>query len=239
MKGSSGERLTLLDTGQIHFPPTSNALVDPNGLLALGGKLTPPWLIAAYSRGIFPWYCGDQPILWWSPSPRCVVFPEQFRIGRSLRKVLRKGEFQVTVDRAFAQVLDACRDPRVYAAGTWITEEMRGAYLQMHQLGHAHSVETWRDGELVGGLYGIALGRVFFGESMFHRATDASKVAFATLVRQLESWGCPLIDCQVSSPHLSSLGAVEVSRREFERLLHAGVKMPDFPRPWSLSWNYS
>lgn len=235
---SGGEGLALLAPEHIAFPPTDRALRDPNGLLAVGGQLTPPWLLAAYRRGIFPWYSDDQPILWWSPSPRCVVFPDRFHIGRSLRKALRRGGFQVTFDRAFEAVVDACRSSRLDAEGTWITEEMRDAYIHMHRLGYAHSVETWRDGKLVGGLYGIALGRVFFGESMFHRATDASKVAFVHLVRQLESWGCPLVDCQVGNPHLFSLGAMEVPRADFERLLRAGIEMPAFPRPWTLSWNY-
>lgn len=230
--------LTLLDEQHIAFPPTSRALADPNGLLAIGGKLTPPWLLAAYRKGIFPWYSDGQPILWWSPSPRCVVFPDRFRIGRSLRKVLRRGEFRVTFDSAFEQVIDACRDQRAGGEGTWITEEMRQAYLRMHQLGYAHSVEVWRGDELAGGLYGIAIGRIFFGESMFHRVTDASKVAFVHLVRQLELWGCPLIDCQVGNPHLISLGAVEVSREDFERLLKLGIAMSAFPQPWSLSWSY-
>lgn len=238
MTGSNDGYLTLLDENRIEFPPTRRALRDPNGLLAIGGELTPAWLLAAYRRGIFPWYSDDQPILWWSPSPRCVVIPELFRIGRSLRKVLRRGHFRVTFDQAFDQVIEACRAPRADAEGTWITDEMQAAYEEMHRLGHAHSVEVWRDGRLAGGLYGIALGRVFFGESMFHRETDASKVAFVHLVRQLELWGCPLIDCQVSNPHLASLGAVEVSREDFERLLEAGIRQPPFPQPWKMSWSY-
>ncbi|SHE62633.1 leucyl/phenylalanyl-tRNA--protein transferase [Microbulbifer donghaiensis] len=238
MMGPNDGYLTLLDERHIEFPPTNCALRDPNGLLAIGGKLSPPWLLTAYRRGIFPWFSDDQPILWWSPSPRCVVFPERCRIGRSLRKVLRRGTFQVTFDRAFEQVVEACRAPRPDAEGTWITDEMRDAYVEMHRLGHAHSVEVWRENRLAGGLYGIALGRVFFGESMFHRETDASKVAFVHLVRQLELWGCPLIDCQVSNPHLTSLGAVEVPREDFERLLEAAVRQPPFPQPWKLSWSY-
>lgn len=230
--------LTLLDPEHVAFPPTSQALADPCGLLAIGGDLTPDWLLAAYRRGIFPWYSDDQPILWWSPSPRCVVFPQQFRIGRTLRKTLRRGDFTVTFDRAFEAVVEACRASRVGAEGTWITDEMRDAYVTMHRLGYAHSVEVWREDILVGGLYGIALGRVFFGESMFHRVTDASKVAFVHLVRQLELWGCPLIDCQVGNPHLTSLGAVEVSREDFERRLKEGIDMPAFAQPWSLSWSY-
>lgn len=238
MTGPEDGYLSLLDENHIEFPSTSSALRDPNGLLAIGGKLTPAWLLTAYARGIFPWYADDQPVLWWSPSPRCVVFPDRFRIGRSLRKVLRRRHFQVTFDRAFRRVIEACRAPRADAEGTWITDEMRDAYCEMHRLGHAHSVEVWREDRLVGGLYGIALGRVFFGESMFHLAADASKVAFVHLVRQLELWDCPLIDCQVSNPHLTSLGAVEVPREDFERLLADGVALPPFPQPWKLSWSY-
>lgn len=238
MSGTNDGYLTLLDPEHIEFPSSRLALQDPSGLLAIGGDLSPAWLLAAYRRGIFPWYSDDQPILWWSPSPRCVVFPKQFRIGRTLRKVLRRGVFRVTFDTAFNEVIEACRGPRADAEGTWITDEMRDAYANMHRLGHAHSVEVWRDDILVGGLYGMAAGRVFFGESMFHRVTDASKVAFVHLVRQLELWGCPLIDCQVSNPHLASLGAVEVSREDFERLLKSGIEMPAFAQPWSLSWSY-
>ncbi|WP_444928223.1 leucyl/phenylalanyl-tRNA--protein transferase [Microbulbifer sp. TRSA002] len=227
-----------LDHTVVDFPPTEFALDDPNGLLAAGGDLTPEWLVEAYQRGVFPWYSDDQPILWWSPSPRCVVIPQNFRIGRTLRKVLRRGTFSVTFDQAFAEVIEACRAPRADETGTWITDEMCDAYIDMHHQGFAHSVEVWRDSQLAGGLYGIALGRVFFGESMFHRETDASKVAFVHLVRQLELWGCPLIDCQVSNPHLSSLGAVEMCRKDFEQLLADGVKQPPFPQPWKLSWTY-
>jgi len=227
--------LTLLNEDLVDFPSTADALGEPNGLLALGGRLTPEWLLAAYSRGIFPWYSDDQPILWWSPSPRCVVFPAQIRFSRSLRKTLRRGHFQVTFDQDFAGVIDGCAAPRADGGGTWITAEMRAAYLAMHRLGHAHSVEVWEGGELVGGLYGIAIGRVFFGESMFHRATDASKVAFASLVHQLQTWDCQLMDCQVSNPHLTSLGAVEVSREVFESLLSREVERQAFPRPWPVA----
>ena len=232
MSNNADEILSLLDPDQVAFPDTSAALSDPNGLLAVGGDLTPEWLLAAYRRGIFPWFSDDQPILWWSPSPRCIVRPETTEFSRSLKKVIRQGRYQVTFDQAFEQVLDGCAAPRAQESGTWITQDMREAYLEMHQLGHAHSVETWLNGTLVGGLYGLAIGQVFFGESMFHRATDASKVAFAYLVRQLSSWGCRLIDCQVSNPHLTSLGAIEVPRPVFERLLQDGVSEPAFPLPW-------
>ncbi|WP_444884722.1 leucyl/phenylalanyl-tRNA--protein transferase [Microbulbifer sp. PSTR4-B] len=238
MARNTQSHLMWLDHNHIDFPSTQTALDDPNGLLAAGGDLSPEWLLAAYRRGIFPWFSEDQPILWWSPSPRCVVIPNDFRIGRSLRKTLRRGIFSVTFDQAFEQVIEGCRLPRGSEDGTWITDEMAEAYIDMHHLGHAHSVEVWREGRLVGGLYGLSIGRIFFGESMFHRETDASKVAFVHLVRQLELWGCPLIDCQVSNPHLSSLGAVEMCRRDFEHLLEDGLTQPAFPQLWKLSWTY-
>ena len=232
MTDNANEILSLLDPDQVGFPETSAALRDPNGLLAVGGDLTPEWLLASYRRGIFPWFSDDQPILWWSPSPRCIVRPESTKFSRSLRKVIRQGRYAVTFDQAFARVLDGCAAPRAQESGTWITEEMREAYLEMRKLGHAHSVEAWLDDDLVGGLYGLAIGRVFFGESMFHRATDASKVAFAHLVRQLDEWGCRLIDCQVTNPHLQSLGATEVTRAEFEDLLAREVASTGFPATW-------
>ena len=226
------EILTLLDPDHIEFPPTASALKDPNGLLAVGGDLTPEWLLAAYSKGIFPWFSDDQPILWWSPSPRCVVRPQSLSFARSLRKVIRQRRYEITFDQAFEEVMQGCASPRADDSGTWITDEMHWAYLDMFEQGHAHSVEAWQDGALVGGLYGVSIGKVFFGESMFHRATDASKVAFAHLVRQLRRWGCELIDCQVSNPHLVSLGAEEVPRRTFEALLAKGVAEGGFPSPW-------
>ena len=232
VSSNTNEILSLLDPDIVAFPETGHALQDPNGLLAVGGDLTPDWLLAAYRKGIFPWFSEDQPILWWSPSPRCIVRPAETGFSRSLKKVIRQGRYEVTFDQAFEQVLDGCAAPRAQETGTWITQDMRDAYLEMHSLGHAHSVETWLKGTLVGGLYGLAIGRVFFGESMFHRATDASKVAFAYLVRQLAQWGCGLIDCQVSNPHLTSLGATEVPREEFEQMLRDGVSAPGFPLPW-------
>ncbi len=204
----------------ITFPPVELALSDPNGLLAAGGDLSPERIIKAYCSGIFPWYNNDQPILWWSPNPRAVIYPKQLHISRSLAKTLRRNTFQVTFDTAFETVLNACAAPRQDEDGTWITPEMHVAYTQLHQLGIAHSVEAWQDGKLVGGLYGLAIGRVFFGESMFSRATDASKVAFVKLCQQLQQWGFTLIDCQVSSSHLSSLGAVDISRQTFISLLN-------------------
>lgn len=211
------------------FPPVEQALREPNGLLAAGGSLTPDWLITAYRRGIFPWYCAGEPILWWSPDPRLVLAPSQIRISRSLRRTLVRHRFEVRFDTAFAQVVAACAAPRGTSAGTWITAEMQAAYLRMHELGHAHSVEAWSDGELVGGLYGIALGRAFFGESMFSRQSDASKVALVHLARYLESADFGVIDCQMTTPHLLSLGATEVPRAAFCRqltLLTADVPTP-------------
>lgn len=201
------------------FPALDKALHEPNGLLALGGCLSPQRLLNAYRHGAFPWFNPGEPILWWSPDPRLVLFPEQLLISRSLNKTLRKNPFEIRFDAAFEQVIDACAAPRSYTSGTWITEEMHHAYLELHTLGVAHSCEAWIDNELVGGLYGIAIGKVFFGESMFHRKTDASKVAFVHLVSQLQNWGYELIDCQVSSDHLLSLGAQQIPRNQFSNLL--------------------
>lgn len=201
------------------FPDPVHALEEPNGLLAVGGDLSPARLLNAYRQGIFPWYSDGQPILWWSPNPRAVLFPERFKASRSLRKTLRKRLFRVTLDTAFGAVIEACSEPRSDAAGTWITEEMKQAYLQLHHIGFAHSVECWEGDALVGGLYGVSMGKVFFGESMFSRRTDASKIGFAHLVEQLKEWGFSLIDCQVHSGHLASLGAEDVPREAFLGLL--------------------
>lgn len=202
------------------FPPLEQALKYPNGLLAAGGDLSPIRLVNAYARGIFPWYEEGQDILWWSPDPRTVVAPQDIHISRSLRKTLKKERFQVTNDTAFEQVIDACAAPRARQDGTWITPEMRAAYLELHRLGIAHSVEVWYGDQLVGGLYGPAIGRVFFGESMFSRMTDASKVGFVTLGHHLAEWGFELIDCQVYTRHLASLGATEIPRSEFSARLN-------------------
>ena len=201
------------------FPDVESALREPDGLLALGGDLTSERLVNAYSRGIFPWYSAGQPILWWAPDPRTVLFPERLKVSRSLRKTLRKRLFEVSFDRAFDRVIAACAAPRSDGPGTWITSEMVAAYRALHRQGIAHSVEVWRGNELAGGLYGLALGRVFFGESMFSRASDASKVALVRLVGAAMDWGYRLIDCQVYSEHLLSLGAELVPRSEFSRVL--------------------
>lgn len=201
------------------FPDPERALDEPPGLLAAGGDLSPRRLLAAYRLGVFPWYSPGQPVLWWSPDPREVLFPEEFHRTRSLYKALRNRGVTVTFDCDFALVIDACAAPRDTGGGTWITPEMRAAYLQLHALGHAHSVEARRDGQLVGGLYGIALGGAFFGESMFARERDASKIALATLVAHCAARRIGLIDCQLPSPHLRSLGSRPVPRREFTGLL--------------------
>ncbi len=225
--------LSLLDPNNPHsFPPVEEALTEPNGLLAVGGDLSPTRLLAAYRHGIFPWYNRGEPILWWSPDPRLVLFPDKLKVARSLRKTLRRGEFRVTFDQAFTRVIDACAAPRKQAGDTWITLEMKAAYSRLYELGYAHSVESWYQEGLVGGLYGVAIGRVFFGESMFHRRTDASKVAFVTLVERLQRWQYGLIDCQVRTNHLISLGAEEIPRRQFIRLLNQLCQLPCAETAW-------
>lgn len=217
------------------FPPVRLALTEPDGLLAIGGCLSGQRLINAYRNGIFPWYNEGEPILWWSPNPRTVLFPNDLIISRSLRKTLRKNSFRFSIDQAFGQVISACAKPRPDAAGTWISPEIKAAYLGLHQMGIAHSAEIWLGDELVGGLYGIALGQVFFGESMFHTVTDASKVAFVNLVEKLKSWNYCLIDCQVYSNHLASLGAKEIDRAVFIGLLDKYCNMPCAKSAWCTS----
>lgn len=217
------------------FPPVEQATADPNGLLAAGGDLSVARLVEAYGNGIFPWFNEDQPILWWSPDPRMVLFPAELKVSRSLARTLRNSRFEVRADTAFRQVIQSCRMPRRDQAGTWITTPMVEAYCELHQAGIAHSVETWLDAKLVGGLYGVALGRAFFGESMFMRATDASKVALVTLVRQLERWGFEMVDCQMNTTHLASFGAREISRDEFTRRLRELIHYPPVPAPWQLA----
>lgn len=197
------------------FPPVERALTDPDGLLAIGGDLTPLRILGAYRRGIFPWYSEGQPILWWSPDPRCVIYPGGMNISRSLRKSMRNKNFRVSCDRAFADVIQACAAPRRGVRDTWITRDVSQAYQRLYDMGYGHSVECWQDGRLVGGLYGLAIGRIFFGESMFSRVTDASKTALAWLSAQLAAAGFGLIDCQVASGHLRQLGAELIPRRQF------------------------
>lgn len=211
------------------FPPLEQALDEPAGLLAAGGDLSPARLLAAYQRGIFPWYSPGQPVLWWSPDPRAVLFPEEFNCTRSLSKTIRNGAFKVEVDRDFAGVIDACAAPRPQALGTWITTEMRAAYLRLHRLDRAHSFETWHDGKLVGGLYGVRLGGVFFGESMFSRERDASKVALAHLVAVCLRNSISVIDCQLPSPHLASLGSRTIPRVQFQALLREYISLAPLP----------
>lgn len=219
--------LTWLSKDSLSFPPLARALREPDGLLAAGGDLRPERILAAYRHGCYPWYQQGQPILWWSPDPRFVLFPDELHISRSLGKVLRRQIFEVSYDKAFDRVIDACAGPRSYADGTWITDAMRQAYLQLHRLGHAHSVEVWQAGELVGGLYGLCIGQVFFGESMFSHVDNASKTAFAHLVPDLKRWGIRLIDCQMQTRHLASFGARAIDRRAFAELLAQLVDQPN------------
>ncbi|CAG0124920.1 Leucyl/phenylalanyl-tRNA--protein transferase [Rhodocyclaceae bacterium] len=214
------------------FPPVEQALRTPNGLLAAGGSLTPARLLDAYRHGIFPWFNPGDPVLWWSPDPRMVLFPEEFKISRSLRKTLRSAVYEVRTDTAFEQVMRACAAPREAQGGTWITENMITAYVRLHWMGVAHSVETWRHGELVGGLYGVSIGRMFYGESMFSRSTDASKVALAHLAAQLQRWGYGMIDCQMHTAHLASLGAREIPRAEFVQRVQELTRGPDNFTQW-------
>jgi leucyl/phenylalanyl-tRNA---protein transferase len=216
---------------ELWFPSPSEAFEDPNGLLAVGGDLSAERLKLAYANGIFPWYSDDQPILWWSPNPRCVLFPEKVHVSRSLGKTLRKNVFDVTMDQDFAGVIRACAATRC-ETGTWITSDMEHAYTQLHQQGLAHSVECWYQDTLVGGLYGLAMGRCFFGESMFSRMTDASKVAFVHLARQLQNWNYALIDCQVENEHLLSLGAETISRDLFLTILSNNRSAQPAPHRW-------
>lgn len=233
MTARSPLRLHWLDprNPQEPFPAVSMALADPNGLLAIGGDLSVHRLLRAYRQGIFPWFNPDEPILWWAPDPRAVFRPDSLRISRSLGKTLRRDDYAVTLDRAFPEVIAACGAER--RDGTWLGEQMRQAYLELFRRGYAHSVEVWREGRLIGGLYGVAIGRIFFGESMFNRATDGSKIALSWLARQLASWDFPLIDCQVGSPHLESLGAQYLPREQFQQLLEQHCHRPPIqPGSW-------
>ena len=215
--------IVWLRPDRIDFPAPSTALTEPNGLLAAGGDLTPERLLAGYSRGIFPWYEDGQPILWWSPDPRCVIRPQHLRINRSKRRAARPGRYLVSVDQAFGDVVAGCSRRENPETGTWITRDMAAAYERLHGLGHAHSVEVWSEGALAGGLYGVAVGRMFFGESMFSRVPDASKIALAHLAARLQERGWPLIDCQLPNPHLDRLGATLIPRRQFLDALEARV----------------
>lgn len=212
--------LTWLQRDTLDFPPLEKAMREPNGLLAGGGDLSADRLIQAYRHGCFPWFQQGQPILWWSPDPRTVLFPDELHVSRSLAKLLRQGRFEVTFDQDFAAVIRACAGPRAYTDETWITGPMQAAYVELHARGFAHSVEVWENGRLVGGLYGLAMGQLFFGESMFSHTGNASKVGFATLVQHLKAWGFVLIDCQMPTQHLQSFGARPISRRTFADYLN-------------------
>jgi leucyl/phenylalanyl-tRNA--protein transferase len=215
------------------FPSVETALADPNGLLAMGGDLSMARLLDAYRHGIFPWFNPGEPILWWSPDPRMVLVPGAVRVTRSLAKRLRNGGFELRVDTAFSEVMRACSAPRAGESGTWISAAMVTAYGRLFEAGYAHSVETWRDGRLVGGLYGVAIGRMFYGESMFSREPDASKVALVRLAQQLQRWEFGLIDCQMETPHLASLGACTMPRADFTARLAELVNLPHLPGPWT------
>ena len=215
------------------FPPVELALREPNGLLCAGGDLSSLQLLQAYRQGIFPWYSAGEPILWWSPNPRMVLVPGEFRISRSLRQTLRRGNYEIRLDSQFPTVIRACAEiPRKAQQGTWITREMQLAYIRLHRFGYAHSVETWIDGQLMGGLYGMAIGRMFYGESMFSLTSGASKIALAHLTRYLDQQGFLLIDCQMNTPHLASLGAHEIPRSEFIKRLQVLCAENDHPGRW-------
>jgi leucyl/phenylalanyl-tRNA--protein transferase len=216
------------------FPPVSAALRDPNGLLAAGGELSAARLIDAYRHGIVPWYGPGQPVLWWSPDPRMVLIPRELKVSRSLNKTLRNRAYEVRADTSFRAVMQACAEPRREQNGTWITAEMIAAYCALHAQGIAHSIETWVEGELAGGLYGVALGRMFYGESMFTRAADASKIALVHLARQLERWHFGMIDCQVHTGHLASVGARAIPRADFMRNLRELINCEGITGRWEL-----
>jgi len=229
--------LSATDSPQ-NLPPACAALAEPNGLLAVGGSLEPEWLLTAYVQGIFPWYEAGQPILWWSPDPRAVVRPGELHVSRRLQRTRRNSAVRMTADTEFAAVITACAAPRRYTAETWITPEILDAYVAMHALGWAHSFEAWLDGELIGGLYGIAIGKVFFGESMFSRQTDASKLAFVSCVEYLRDRGFGLIDCQVWSPHLRTFGARRIPRDAFLSLLTCLCTLPGRPHSWQADYDH-
>lgn len=226
----------LLSAKTVRFPPVEQA--TPEGLLAVGGDLRPERLLEAYRHGIFPWYNDDQPILWWSPDPRAVLFPPRLHVPRSLEKTIRRGDFTVTFDTCFREVMTHCAGPRPQYpdGGTWITPAMIEAYTRLHDLGYAHSAETWEGDRLVGGVYGVALGGAFFAESMFTLVDNASKVALVTLVRQLDTWGFRIMDCQQASPHVMRFGAEEISRRDFVNHLREALTLPDRRGPWQFDF---
>mgnify|MGYP001605740470 CR=1 FL=1 len=217
----------LGDAPESPFPPTHLALEHPNGLLAAGGDLSPERLLNAYRHGIFPWYSEGDPILWWSPAPRCLIYPEHVHLSRRTKRRFNTGRYRLTLNNAFERVIHECAESRAQNEGTWITNEMEAAYVQMHRMGHAHSLEVWLGDELAGGIYGLAIGSVFFGESMFSAQTDGSKIALVALCKLLATYGFLFLDCQVGNPHLYRMGAVDVARQTFEKKLHAGNAEPD------------
>lgn len=215
------------------FPPVAQALVQPNGLLCAGGDLSVERLITAYQQGIFPWYGEDEPLLWWSPNPRTLISTDSFHVSRSMRRFLKQHPYRISIDQAFAETISACAAPRAQSAETWITDEMRDAYIALHTAGHAHSLEIWEDNELVGGIYGVAVGGAFCGESMFSRRTNTSKLALWTLLQQLNRWGFTVFDCQLWNDHLASLGAYELNRDDYiQQLKHASQTKS--PKNWQL-----
>jgi leucyl/phenylalanyl-tRNA--protein transferase len=229
--------LPWLEPDQLWFPPADEALDDPDGLLALGGDLSARRLELAYRSGIFPWFSEEQPILWWSPDPRCVLFPRDIHVSRSLRRVMNQRRFTVSTDQCFGRIIRLCASTR--AEGTWITDGMLAAYTELHRLGLAHSIEVWNPrGDLAGGMYGVAIGQCFFGESMFSLETNASKVLMVHLAHQLADWGYRIMDCQVESPHLLTMGARCIPRSEFLSILRASVDRPPAQPDWNLTWQW-
>jgi len=224
--------IARLSPGCRDFPPGEAALKKPNGLLATGGDLEPDTLLAAYRQGVFPWFSKGEPILWWSPDPRMVLFPARVHVSHSLRQQLRRGDFRVTADTAFVSVMQNCA--AADRSDTWLSDELRASFKALHRRGLAHSLEVWRGEELAGGLYGLALGGCFFGESMFTKISNASKVALVCLCRQMEKWGMTLIDCQVSNAHLASMGAVEIPRQEFLARLVRHLELPGQEGQWTI-----
>lgn len=216
------------------FPPVHRAMDEPNGLLAAGGGLSATRLLAAYSRGIFPWFSEGDPVLWWCPDPRMVLPTDAVHVSQSLKRRLRRADYEITFDRAFTDVLQACAAPRRHEHGTWLVPSMRRAYQLLYERGAAHSLEVWMDSQLAGGLYGVALGRMFYGESMFSRRTDASKIALVVLSAQLSKWGFPMVDCQMQTTHLATMGAREISRNTFVKSVAELVVKPPVPLPWAL-----
>lgn len=227
-------QLITADTPETQFPSPNSA--SEEGLVAVGGEITTKRVLSAYRQGIFPWYSEDQPVLWWSPEPRAILYPDGIKISRSLKKTLRRNKFSITADTAFSEVVKSCAGLRTQSptGGTWITAEMMDTYNRLHQLGYGHSIEVWDQEKLVGGLYGLSLGSAFFGESMFSHQTDASKLALVSLAKFSKSSGIDFIDCQLPTDHLASMGAINISRKEYLRILEAALKHQDHTKCWQL-----